>query len=457
MTGIEKHGAYKGRRFIEVTPNTKNTKTEKLSLKHPTFDSNHLTHRYHEDEDDPFDFVKLFHHYNDHCLPPATSGVELGFGNRFFRRKAPNSVLNMRKKAGIMFTAGLEKNQVVGKNYFKDLMRSIAIDCDLDNPDRQTSSSLRSEHICTLMNAQDALDPKTIMASTRHKTIAAHNVYKRNSQVQLDKRTKAFHEEKKNHLVSLFYLYYHYLHLSSLIIVSSFHYLFNRNEKNTIEPSENVKFEKKNCRPPLPQDYECHQPQMDVQHPLDHPPPPPPPPPAHHPQYHHPMVYQHQHHPIYPAPSHPPPPPAHHPQYHHPMVYQHQHHPIYPAPSQPPHQQPIFITAPPPPAPIYYNHQQHHHQQFHQQHFYSANPPNTSYPGNTQPSLSIASSHNHPNNRGHDHIHHHQNKHHHDQPRRPTIQSSRREKNEENTTLMSSSPMNSFNEYFDEIFDDGDE
>ena len=122
VTGVEEHGAYKGCRLIEVTPNTKNTKTKKLSLKHPTFDSNHLTHRYHKDVDDPFDFVKLFHHCNDHYLPPATYGVELGFGNRFFCQKAPNSVLNMRKKAGIMFTAGLEKNQVIGKNYFKDLM-----------------------------------------------------------------------------------------------------------------------------------------------------------------------------------------------------------------------------------------------------------------------------------------------------------------------------------------------
>ena len=101
------------------------------------------------------------------------------------------------KKAGIMFTAGLEKKQVIGKYYFKNLMRSIAVDCNLDNPDRQTSSSLRSEHICTLMNASDTLDPKTVMASSCHKMIAAHNVYKRNSQVQLDKRTKAFHEEKK--------------------------------------------------------------------------------------------------------------------------------------------------------------------------------------------------------------------------------------------------------------------
>jgi hypothetical protein len=170
--------------------------------------------------DDPFDFVKLFHHYNEHCLPPPSSGVELGFGNRFFRRKAPACILKARKKSGIMFTAGLEKNQLVGKNNFKEMMRSIAVDCDLDNPDRQTSASLRSEHICTLMNAEDTLDPKTIMTSTRHKTIAAHNVYKRNSQAQLDKRTKAFHAEKKKRLVSIFYFihYYYYLLLSFLII-----------------------------------------------------------------------------------------------------------------------------------------------------------------------------------------------------------------------------------------------
>lgn len=118
-----------------------------------------------------------------------------------------------------MFTAGLEKNQLVGKNHFKDLVRSIAVDCDLDNPDRQTSASLRSEHICSLMNANDAPDSKTIMTSTRHKTMDAHNVYKRHSQKQLDKRTKAFHEEKRNKMVSIFYfiLYYYYIHFLSLI------------------------------------------------------------------------------------------------------------------------------------------------------------------------------------------------------------------------------------------------
>jgi hypothetical protein len=173
-----------------------------------------------------------------------------------------------------------------------------------------------------------------------------------------------------------------------------------------------------------------------------------------------PQPQQPHHHPIYTASSFPPPPPPHHPQYHHPMHYQHQHHPVYPITSQPPLQQPLYITAPPPPAPIYYNHQQHHHQQFHQQHFYSANtnPPNMSITNNTQPSLSVNSSHYNSNLRDQDINYNNQNiDPHHPSLPPPAIEPSHHEKNEENSSSMSSSPMNSFNTYFDQIFEGDDE
>ena len=183
-TGIEEQGYYKGRRYIEIVANNKNTKTERLSLKQTTFTSSSEEHRYHEDLDDEWDFVKLFHHYNDNCLPPPD--VEMGFDNRFFRCVAPKKVLKKRRKQGIKFTAGLEKGQVVGKNYFAELMQKIANECKLTNPEKQCAASLRSEHICTLVNAEDTIDAKTIMASSCHKSDAAHNVYKRKSHIQLD-------------------------------------------------------------------------------------------------------------------------------------------------------------------------------------------------------------------------------------------------------------------------------
>ena len=90
---------------------------------------------------------------------------------------------------GITFRAGLEHNQLVGKNTFSVFMNEIAHECKFINPERQTAASLRSEHICTLVNAKDPIDNKVLMASSRHKSMDAHNVYKRKSKTQLDKKT----------------------------------------------------------------------------------------------------------------------------------------------------------------------------------------------------------------------------------------------------------------------------
>lgn len=204
-TGTEKVGRFKGRRYIEIIPDTKNTKTCKLSLSNPTLESDHELHRYHEDTEDPFDLVKLFHHYNEKCLPAPDTNIDIGFGNRFFRRVAPQYVLKARKKKGIYFTAGLHKNQLVGKNSFTTIVRKIASDCGLDNPRRQTAASLRSEHIFTLVNADRSIDSTTIMGSSRHKSEAAHRQYKRKSQEQLDRKTEAFHQEKRRKKVSYFF------------------------------------------------------------------------------------------------------------------------------------------------------------------------------------------------------------------------------------------------------------
>jgi hypothetical protein len=151
----------------------------------------------------------LFHHYNTKCLPPPESGIDIGCDDRFFRREAPKKELKKRKKLGITYTAGLSAGQVVGVNSFKLIVNEIAREVGLDNPDRQTSASLRSEHICTLVNAEDTIDSNVVMSSSRHKSDAAHKVYKRNSQAQLDKKTKAFHAEKTKRpmKVSIFHFY----------------------------------------------------------------------------------------------------------------------------------------------------------------------------------------------------------------------------------------------------------
>lgn len=209
-SGIEEHGEYQGCRYVEILPSSKNTKVSKLNLKNETFDCDPEEHRIHEDPDDPFCYVKLWHHYNEKCLPHPNSGVDIGFEGRFFRREAPAKVLKKRRKAGIMFTAGLERGQLVGKNAIPLMMNEIAHECHLIHPERQTAASLRSEHICTLVNAKDTIDAKTIMASSRHKSIDAHNVYKRKSKNQLDKKTAAFHEEKKKLLIVSNYFYFYF-------------------------------------------------------------------------------------------------------------------------------------------------------------------------------------------------------------------------------------------------------
>ena len=101
-----------------------------------------------------------------------------------------------RIKEGYYFTAGLKKNQVVGDNSFNTICKEIAFECGLDNPLRQTAQSLRSEHVCELVNSKENIDEKTIMNSTRHKTTKALNFYKRNSQIQLDKKSRALHGAK---------------------------------------------------------------------------------------------------------------------------------------------------------------------------------------------------------------------------------------------------------------------
>ena len=212
QTGIEEHGQFQGRRYIDILPNSKNTKTNRLGLLNDTFNCDPESHRIHEDPEDPYDYVRLWHHYNENLLPHPDTGIKLEPDDRFFRREAPIKVLKKRMKAGITFRAGLAPGQLVGKNAFSTFMNEIAHECKLTNPERQTAASLRSEHICTLVNAKDTIDPKVIMESTRHKSIDAHNCYKRKSKNQLDKKTIAFHEEKHKKLLvrlshSIFILY----------------------------------------------------------------------------------------------------------------------------------------------------------------------------------------------------------------------------------------------------------
>ena len=102
-------------RYIDILPNAKNTKTSRLGLLNDTFDCDPEEHRIHEDHNDPYCYVKIWHHYNENLLPHPNSGVELGHNDRFFCREAPIRVLKQRMIKGITFRAGLEQNQLVGK------------------------------------------------------------------------------------------------------------------------------------------------------------------------------------------------------------------------------------------------------------------------------------------------------------------------------------------------------
>ena len=189
----------------------------------PNFNCNPESHKIHEDLDDPYDYVKLWFHYNENCLPHPDSGVDIGHEDRFFRRIAPKKVRDERMKKGITFTAGLEGQQLIGKSYFPKMMREIAVECNFLNPERQTAASLCSEHICTLVNAEDTIDSLVIMNSSRHKSEEAHNCYKRKSKSQLDKKTVAFHKEKKK-VIMVRILFIHLFLLHSNLLIHIFYF-----------------------------------------------------------------------------------------------------------------------------------------------------------------------------------------------------------------------------------------
>ena len=212
--GVETSGRFKGCRYVEGAPNIRNTKTEALSLKKTKFNTTEKIHRYHEDVDDKYDFVRIFHHYNENLLPPIGSDLyPMGHGDRFFRRRAPEKELRQRRRNGVTFEAGLKPAQLMGVNAFTKLMKQVAVECCLDHPENQGSASLRSEGICTIVNAAESINQSAAMAFSRHVTASAHASYKRDSQTQLDKISEAFKQEKKprtnpiNNVSFRFYVY----------------------------------------------------------------------------------------------------------------------------------------------------------------------------------------------------------------------------------------------------------
>ena len=86
-------------------------------------------------------------------------------------------------------------------------MSKMSIECKVTNPQNQKAASLRSEHICTLVNAKDYIDPETIMAIAHHKSKRAHHVYKRKSCYLLDEKIKAFHVGKRKYYVSIIHVF----------------------------------------------------------------------------------------------------------------------------------------------------------------------------------------------------------------------------------------------------------
>lgn len=186
-----------GKKYVELDVNNKNTKAEKLSLRHPCFVKTAGIHRVHEDEDDPFCYVRLFEHYNNNLLPHPDSGIDIGCNDRFFRREAPEKQLRQRRKLKQTFRAGLTSHNVCGKGYFNGMMKEIAERAQLDNIERQYAASLRPESISACYNADNPVDSSVVCAFSRHKPgSSAHEVYKRANQSQLDKKTEAMRQER---------------------------------------------------------------------------------------------------------------------------------------------------------------------------------------------------------------------------------------------------------------------
>ena len=157
------------------------SKNEKLSLKNPFSTDSPEDHEIPSDPDDPLDFVRLFKHYRYKLGPVEPFG-------RFFRRKAPQKVIDKRRKNNNFTEIDLSSpNGHLGANQFTKYTRRMAVRCRFEKADRCTAHGKRKEGVSAMVNAKDAVDDEVHRKSSRHKSISSNLRYRIANDTAMDK------------------------------------------------------------------------------------------------------------------------------------------------------------------------------------------------------------------------------------------------------------------------------
>ena len=161
------------------------SKNEKLSLKNPFSTDSPEDHEIPSDPSDPLDFVKIFKHYRFVLGPVHPFG-------RFFRRRAPQKVLDKRRKKNDFTEIDLTTpNGHLGANQFTKYTRRMAVRCRFENPERCTAHGKRKEGVSAMVNAKEVMDDEVHRKSSRHKSISSNLRYRVANDAAMDKKFDA--------------------------------------------------------------------------------------------------------------------------------------------------------------------------------------------------------------------------------------------------------------------------
>lgn len=178
-------GKYAGRECLRLVLDVNVSKNEKLSLKNPYSTDSPEDHEIPSDPEDPLDFVKIFKHYRFKLGPVKPFG-------RFFRRQAPQKVIDKRRKNNDFTEIDLTSpNGHLGANQFNKYIKRMAIRCHFSKPDRCTAHGKRKEGVSAMVNAKDAVDDEVHRRSSRHKSISSNLRYRIANDTAMDKKFDA--------------------------------------------------------------------------------------------------------------------------------------------------------------------------------------------------------------------------------------------------------------------------
>ena len=111
---------------------------------------------------------------------------------RFFRRRAPQKVIDQRRKKNDFCEIDLSTpNGHLGANQFTKYTRRMAIRCRFENPERCTAHGKRKEGVSAMVNAKESVDDEVHRKSSRHKSIASNLRYRVANDTAMDKKFDA--------------------------------------------------------------------------------------------------------------------------------------------------------------------------------------------------------------------------------------------------------------------------